>query len=114
MNVGRPDMEERRKELNRMREEAKAKRKAEIVRLCHSLCNFALWLNVVHQAHSFDLQAQAEKIARFEETIRTSQALYPNVMAGRWKQGYDENRRLQREQEQWALDTAMKEEGEVV
>ncbi|KAF5330731.1 hypothetical protein D9619_005759 [Psilocybe cf. subviscida] len=98
-SVARPDMEERRKELNRMREEAKAKRKAE-------------------STHSFDLQAQAEKIARFEETLRhtygNSNALYPNVMAGRWKQSYEENKRLQREQEQWAMDTAMKEEGEVV
>lgn len=104
-----------------MREEAKAKRKAESVRNVAHFALIFLWCrgsNVVRQTHSFDLQAQAEKIARFEETLRhtygNSNALYPNVMAGRWKQSYEENKRLQREQEQWAMDTAMKEEGEVV
>lgn len=112
MNIARPDMEERRKEISRMREEAKAKRKAESVRYVTFLSDFGS--NGVHQAHSFDLQAQAEKIARFEENLRNTQALYPNVIAGRWKQSYDETRRMQREQEQWAIDAAMKEEGEVI
>ncbi|KAJ7172475.1 hypothetical protein C8R46DRAFT_1086061 [Mycena filopes] len=57
--------EERRKELNRMRDEARAKRMEEA-------------------PPPFDLQAQMDKISRFEERLRISQshAVYPNFLAG--------------------------------
>ncbi|KAJ7709906.1 hypothetical protein B0H17DRAFT_1029697 [Mycena rosella] len=61
--------EERRKELNKMRDEARAKR--------------------VHDAApAFDLQGQMEKISRFEERLRNSRspAFYPNFLAGALKQ----------------------------
>ncbi|KAF8212237.1 hypothetical protein K438DRAFT_2010496 [Mycena galopus ATCC 62051] len=57
--------EERRKELNRMRDEARAKR-------------------INEAAPPFDLQGQMDKIARFEEKLRNSRspAVYPNFIAG--------------------------------
>ncbi|KAJ6547563.1 hypothetical protein B0H19DRAFT_274579 [Mycena capillaripes] len=57
--------EERRKELNRMRDEAKAKRMNEA-------------------PPPFDLQGQMDKITRFEERLRDSKspAVYPNFIAG--------------------------------
>ncbi|PPQ66062.1 hypothetical protein CVT26_010804 [Gymnopilus dilepis] len=90
--------EERRKELNRMRDEARLKRAAEA-------------------AHFFDLQAQFEKISRFEERLRAerSSALYPNFLAAKWREVYERDRRRPKEQE-WngPADAAnAKEEGEV-
>ncbi|KAJ6596893.1 hypothetical protein DFH09DRAFT_1133034 [Mycena vulgaris] len=60
--------EERRKELNRMRDEARAKRTNEA-------------------APAFDLQGQMDKISRFEERLRNarSPAVYPNFLAGALK-----------------------------
>ncbi|KAJ7109376.1 hypothetical protein C8R44DRAFT_286078 [Mycena epipterygia] len=60
--------EERRKELNRMRDEAKSKR-------------------VSDAATAFDLQGQMDKITRFEERLRSSRspAVYPNFLAGALK-----------------------------
>ncbi|KAJ7774610.1 hypothetical protein DFH07DRAFT_104793 [Mycena maculata] len=57
--------EERRKELNRMRDEARAKR-------------------INEAAPAFDLQGQMDKIIRFEERLKTtrSPAYYPNFLAG--------------------------------
>ncbi|KAK7014863.1 fructose-1,6-bisphosphatase [Favolaschia claudopus] len=57
--------EERRKELDRMREEARNKR-------------------INEAAPAFDLQGQADKIARFEEKLRDarSPAVYPNHIGG--------------------------------
>jgi len=57
--------EERRKELNRMRDEARAKR-------------------INEAPPPFDLQGQMDKIIRFEEKLRNSRspAVYPNFIAG--------------------------------
>ena len=66
--------------------------------------------------HSFDLQAQFEKISRFEEKLRAerSAALYPNFMAAKWREVYDREKRRQKEQE-WSEGVYAngKEEGEV-
>ncbi|KAJ7155967.1 hypothetical protein C8R43DRAFT_1125871 [Mycena crocata] len=61
--------EERRKELNKMRDEARAKR-------------------INEAPPAFDLQGQMDKIIRFEERLRTSRspAVYPNFLAGALKQ----------------------------
>ncbi|KZT70119.1 hypothetical protein DAEQUDRAFT_764869 [Daedalea quercina L-15889] len=60
--------EERRRQLNNMRDEARAKRAEEA-------------------KQTFDLQAAHEKILRFEEKLRAhnSIALYPNVLGAFWK-----------------------------
>ncbi|KAH9935043.1 uncharacterized protein B0H18DRAFT_1114859 [Fomitopsis serialis] len=60
--------EERKKELNRMRDEARSKRAEET-------------------KHAFDLQAPHDKILRFEEKLRahSSIAMYPNVLGAFWK-----------------------------
>jgi len=94
---GRTKEEERRRELNRMKDEAKARRAAEA-------------------EHSFDLQAQFDKISRFEERLRQdcSNALYPNFMAAKWRDIYDKTRNRQKEQE-WRESSFPngREEGEV-
>lgn len=74
--------EERRKELHRMREDARSKR--------------ALEATV-----AFDLQAQHEKISRFEDKLKAahSSALYPNFLAAKLRQEYElERRRRERMQ----------------
>ncbi|KAF8238669.1 hypothetical protein L208DRAFT_1387369 [Tricholoma matsutake] len=92
--------EERRKELNKLRDEAKAKRSMDA-------------------KVSFDLQGQFEKILRFEERLRhnRSSALYPNFLAGKWRELWELERRHQREKE-WQENpdegTAGKEEGEMI
>ncbi|PPQ93303.1 hypothetical protein CVT25_014432 [Psilocybe cyanescens] len=88
--------EERRKELNKMRDEFKAKRAAE-------------------SSHSFDLQAQFDKISQFEEKLRAerSSALYPNFLAAKWREKFEKERKRQKE---WAganFANGPKEEGEV-
>ncbi|KAF9482751.1 hypothetical protein BDN70DRAFT_990829 [Pholiota conissans] len=87
--------EERRKELNRMRDEFKARREAET-------------------RHTFDLQAQYDKISQFEDKLRTarSSALWPNFLGAKWREEYEKERRQPREQ--W-LSAPMegREEGEV-
>ncbi|KAF8894614.1 hypothetical protein BD779DRAFT_853350 [Infundibulicybe gibba] len=74
--------EERRKELNKMRDEARAKRALE-------------------EIPAFDLQGQTEKIARFEEKLRNAQssALYPNFLAAKWREQWEKERRKKRESE---------------
>ncbi|KAJ7721696.1 hypothetical protein B0H14DRAFT_2642391 [Mycena olivaceomarginata] len=64
--------EERRKELNKMRDEARAKRINEASPV---------------QPPPFDLQGQMDKITRFEEKLRNSRspAVYPNFIAGGMK-----------------------------
>ncbi|KIP09481.1 hypothetical protein PHLGIDRAFT_126229 [Phlebiopsis gigantea 11061_1 CR5-6] len=62
--------EERRRELNKMREDARAKRGAEA-------------------QESFDLQAPQEKIARFEKRLRLrvgeAAVMYPNILGGAFR-----------------------------
>ncbi|KAI6005947.1 hypothetical protein EDD15DRAFT_2359068 [Pisolithus albus] len=72
--------EERRKELNRMRDEARAKRAEEAKVM-------------------FDLQAQAEKIARFERRLRAenSSVLHPNFLAAKFRDEWEMDRRRQRD-----------------
>ncbi|KAF6765203.1 hypothetical protein DFP72DRAFT_335883 [Ephemerocybe angulata] len=69
--------EERRKELDAMRKEWKAKRDSEQM-----------------QTPPFDLQAQAEKLARFEERLRSirSSAVYPNFLASKWRELWERER----------------------
>lgn len=61
--------EERRRELNKMRDEARAKRELEAKE----------W---------FDLQAQSEKVTRFEERLKRERnpVLWPNVLAAKWRE----------------------------
>ncbi|KAF9052632.1 hypothetical protein BJ165DRAFT_1400075 [Panaeolus papilionaceus] len=95
-----PNREERRKDLNKMREEARARREQEAV-------------------HSFDLQAQYEKISRFEETLRSTRsiALFPNFLGAKWKDVYEKEKAKQKEAAwQGSQDSQMsngREEGEV-
>ncbi|KAF9564645.1 hypothetical protein CPC08DRAFT_240365 [Agrocybe pediades] len=84
--------EERRKELNRMREEAKAKRAAEA--------------------------AQFDKIQLFEEKLKAikSSAIYPNFLASKFRQVYDIDRMKQMSREannQTPQNDKEPEEGEV-
>ncbi|TFK29937.1 hypothetical protein FA15DRAFT_651512 [Coprinopsis marcescibilis] len=69
--------EERKRELMALKEEWKAKRAAE-----------------QQQSPPFDLQAQTDKIARFEERLRAthSGALYPHYPAGKCKELYERNK----------------------
>ncbi|KAG1753498.1 hypothetical protein EDB19DRAFT_1669568 [Suillus lakei] len=86
--------EERRKELNKMRDEAKAKRAEEA-------------------KHHFDLQSQADKIAGFEQKLRANNgmALHPNFLAAKFREEYDKERaRLRHDRER--SRSAAKEEGE--
>ncbi|KAG2368561.1 hypothetical protein BDR07DRAFT_1390934 [Suillus spraguei] len=86
--------EERRKELNKMRDEAKAKRAEEA-------------------KHHFDLQSQADKIASFEQKLRANNcmALHPNFLAAKFREEYDKERaRLRHDRER--SRSATKEEGE--
>ncbi|RDX56522.1 hypothetical protein OH76DRAFT_1395641 [Lentinus brumalis] len=69
--------EERRKELNKMRDEARAKREAEA-------------------RHCFDLQAAPEKVQRYEDVLRMrhSMAVFPNIIGGAFKEMYERQRAL--------------------
>ncbi|KIM65256.1 hypothetical protein SCLCIDRAFT_537052 [Scleroderma citrinum Foug A] len=71
--------EERRKELDRLRDEARAKR--------------------AEDAHTFDLQAQADKIARFERRLRAegSSVLHPNFLAAKFRDEWEMERRRRRD-----------------
>lgn len=102
-----------------MRDEAKAKRSMDAV--CQRLF-FNSQSPTEHdpsQKVSFDLQGQFEKILRFEERLRhnRSSALYPNFLAGKWRELWELERRHQREKE-WQENpdegTAGKEEGEMI
>ncbi|KAG7092453.1 hypothetical protein E1B28_008807 [Marasmius oreades] len=72
MRSGTNKQEQRRKELDKMREEARAKR-------------------VTEARGSFALQAQMEKILRFEERFRKSNspALYPNILGAKMREVHD-------------------------
>ncbi|KAF9264685.1 hypothetical protein L218DRAFT_197064 [Marasmius fiardii PR-910] len=72
MRSGTNKQEQRRKELDRMREEARAKR-------------------AIEARGSFALQAQLEKILRFEERLRKSNspALYPNILGAKMREMHD-------------------------
>ncbi|KAG1827290.1 uncharacterized protein BJ212DRAFT_1311338 [Suillus subaureus] len=86
--------EERRKELNKMRDEAKAKRAEEA-------------------KYHFDLQSQADQIAGFEQKLRANNcmALHPNFLAAKFREEYDKERtRLRHDRER--SRSATKEEGE--
>ncbi|KAF9053691.1 hypothetical protein BDZ89DRAFT_1056263, partial [Hymenopellis radicata] len=63
---------ERKVEINKMRQEARAKRELEA--RCY-----------------FNLQADTEKILRYEESLRSnrSSVLYPNILGAKWKEEYD-------------------------
>lgn len=67
---------ERRKELNKMREEARAKRELEA-------------------NYHFDLQGDMEKILRFEDRLRSirSPTVYPNVLGAKWKEQWERDKR---------------------
>ncbi|KAH9484279.1 hypothetical protein JR316_0003760 [Psilocybe cubensis] len=88
--------EERRKELNKMRDEFKAKR-------------------AIESTHSFDLQAQFDKISQFEEKLRAerSSALYPNFLAAKWREKFEKERKRQRDWAYAISTNGLKEEGEV-
>ena len=94
-----------------MRDEAKARRVVEAV--SHGPVYYQYWLKKITfwQEHFFDLQAQFDKISRFEDRLRQgrSSVLYPNFMAAKWTEVYDKERRKQQEQE-W---NGGREEGEV-
>ncbi|KAG7452518.1 uncharacterized protein BT62DRAFT_925063 [Guyanagaster necrorhizus] len=67
---------ERRKELNKLREEARTKRELEAN--CH-----------------FNLQGDMEKILRFEDRLRSirSPTVYPNVLGAKWKEQWERDKR---------------------
>ncbi|KAK0459726.1 uncharacterized protein EV420DRAFT_286139 [Desarmillaria tabescens] len=67
---------ERRKELNKLREEARAKRELEA-------------------NYHFDLQGDMEKILRFEDRLRSirSPTVYPNVLGAKWKEQWERDKR---------------------
>ncbi|KAG5651597.1 hypothetical protein H0H81_008118 [Sphagnurus paluster] len=100
--TGRRDKDERRKELDKMRDDARAKRLAETT-------------------SSFDLQAQADKIARFDERLKEtkSSALWPNFLAAKWRQMWEIERMRGKEvlptQEgrHWPMEPGETEEGEM-
>lgn len=54
------------------------------------------------QAPPFDLQAQQEKVSRFEEKLRSvrSAALYPNFLAGKWRELWERERNRHKDQPQ--------------
>ncbi|KAH8106839.1 hypothetical protein BXZ70DRAFT_252926 [Cristinia sonorae] len=68
--------EERRKELNKMRDEARAKRLQEA-------------------KNTFNLQATHDKISRFEERLhaRKSMAIFPNILGAAFKDIYERKKR---------------------
>ena len=105
--------EERRKELNKMKEEYLAKRAREV-----RSSFFPSKCFDVRQGHSFDLQARPEKIARFEDNLKyniRSTALYPNYLAAKWKEVYEKEKKRQKGQYEWNEDGSAngREDGEV-
>ncbi|EIW85190.1 hypothetical protein CONPUDRAFT_150023 [Coniophora puteana RWD-64-598 SS2] len=78
---------QRRAELDRMRDEARAKRVADATK-------------------PFDLQEQADKIARYEERFKREQSfvLYPNFLAAKFRSEWDNARTRRREQQPEAQD----------
>ncbi|KAG6890696.1 hypothetical protein C0995_005069 [Termitomyces sp. Mi166 len=84
--------QERRKELDKMRDEARAKRLSEMT-------------------PSFDLQSQYEKIKRFEESSGR-RYLFPNVLASKWRDIYDAERRKAFMEQAWSSGGNAQEEGQ--
>ncbi|KIJ17407.1 hypothetical protein PAXINDRAFT_154695 [Paxillus involutus ATCC 200175] len=84
--------EERRKELDKMRDEARARRAEEA-------------------KFTFDLQSQADNIARFEQRLRAenSTVLHPNFLAAKFRDEWELEKRNKRRDERGNL----KREGEV-
>ncbi|KAG9318481.1 hypothetical protein JVU11DRAFT_572 [Chiua virens] len=84
---GLKNAEERRRELDKMRDEARAKRAEEA-------------------KFTFDLQAQADKIAHFEQRLRAenSTVVHPNFLAAKFRDEWEAERRNRR--------ATPKEEGE--
>ncbi|KAJ3732996.1 hypothetical protein DFJ43DRAFT_271221 [Lentinula guzmanii] len=74
--------EERRKQLNSMREADKARRALDAKR-------------------TFDLQAQMDKISAFEDRLRRTNrcVLYPNILGAKMREVFEQNRRRQEPQE---------------
>jgi len=66
------------------------------------------------------LQEQFEKVLRFEERLKhnRSSALYPNFLAGKWRELWERDRRHQREKDwregQDGGEVAGREEGEMI
>lgn len=84
-----------------MRDEARAKRLAETV-------------------SSFDLQAQSDKIIRFEERLRMdhSSALYPNFLAAKWRELWEREKHKATKEQEWSEgrngdEAGEREEGEM-
>ena len=65
------------------------------------------------QKHFFDLQSQADKIARFEQNLRArnGMALHPNFLAAKFREEYDKDRMRSRQSRE-GNQSATKEEGE--
>lgn len=90
--------EERRRELNRMREEARAKRAEEAVSCTYhssaGVITHFRWLLFL-QRQSFNLQAAHDKIARFEQKLHHHKALalYPNILGAAFKEAHERARR---------------------
>jgi len=80
---GLKNAEERRKELDKMRDEARARRAEE-------------------GKFTFDLQCQADKIARFEQRLRAenSTVLHPNFLAAKMRDEWELERRNRRPKEE--------------
>lgn len=55
--------------------------------------------SILLQKNTFDLQGQMDKIARFEEKLRSahSSAVFPNFMAAKWREQYERKRQKERE-----------------
>ncbi|KAF9069620.1 hypothetical protein BDP27DRAFT_680990 [Rhodocollybia butyracea] len=75
--------EERRKYLDNLREADKAKR-------------------ALDAKHTFDLQAQMDKISAFEDRLRRgySSVLYPNILGAKMREVYEQERRRREPQEE--------------
>ena len=102
-----------------MRNEARAKRIADAVRRFFLLIPAVLSIFSVAQKHVFDLQAQWDKISRFEERLRQekSSVLFPNFLAAKFKDDWERQRRKDIDRDGTnrasAKDDRPKEEGEL-
>lgn len=72
-----------------MRDEARAKRLSDTVSRPHSVLTSPY---LRFQIPCFNLQTQYEKIKRFEETLGRC-CLFPNVLAAKWRDIYDNERK---------------------
>jgi hypothetical protein len=85
--------EDRRRELDRMRDEARAKRDAEAVSHPPPFPPFSDEISM--QRTLFNLHAEEEKIFRFEQKFRDEKhsALYPNFLAASFRDEYERQKR---------------------